>query len=301
MVISTVDWQQRISYLVCSTPRCGSSLFCDGLAGTEVAGVPDEYFADEPRGAIQKPDWLSQRSRLSASEYIRYLVETRSTDNGVFGGKITAAQMVELTDQLRKEQSSNASRASLLSASLPNLRYIWVARRNKTEQAVSFWRALQSGSYSSRQEGRSKAKPRFSFSLIDHTVDQFVFYERLWGDFFSQARIVPFTVIYEDLVIDYEDLLREAIQFIGLREHPVHLREPNLERQADSISVSWSRRYEEKKRRQRHRKILKGIPHVAGSSERRRVYWARLTHEPSVEDKLPADLPEAARVRQGLA
>ena len=33
-----------VSYLVCATQRSGSTLLCELLKGTEVAGVPDEFF-----------------------------------------------------------------------------------------------------------------------------------------------------------------------------------------------------------------------------------------------------------------
>ena len=32
------------SYLVCATPRSGSTLLCQGLKATGVAGRPEEYF-----------------------------------------------------------------------------------------------------------------------------------------------------------------------------------------------------------------------------------------------------------------
>ena len=35
---------EGISYLVCSTQRSGSTLLCELLRATDVAGVPDEYF-----------------------------------------------------------------------------------------------------------------------------------------------------------------------------------------------------------------------------------------------------------------
>src|SRR5579872_7291023 len=42
--------QPQISYLVCGTPRCGSSLLCETLKNTGIAGRPEEYFwrGDEP-------------------------------------------------------------------------------------------------------------------------------------------------------------------------------------------------------------------------------------------------------------
>ncbi len=256
---------------------------CDAFARTGVAGDPDEYFADEPRGALHAPTWLGQRLRLTAREYCDYLLAAHSGPNGVFGGKITAAQMTELTDGLRSEFDPGLSRASLLGMVFPELRYIWITRRNKTEQAVSFWRALQSGSYNSRQRSRSPS-PRFSFSIIDHTVDQLVFYERLWGDFFAREGVVPLTIAYEDFVLNYETTIRSALAYLGIDagaslEPPP----PQLERQADALSRAWVRKYESMKRRHRQLKIVLGLRHILGSEERRRVYWARFAREPRLE------------------
>ena len=52
-----------ISYLVCATQRSGSTLLCELLRATEVAGVPDEYFetlretglARQPRQYFEDP------------------------------------------------------------------------------------------------------------------------------------------------------------------------------------------------------------------------------------------------------
>ena len=37
---------EGLAYLVCATQRSGSTLLCELLKGTEVAGVPDEYFEE---------------------------------------------------------------------------------------------------------------------------------------------------------------------------------------------------------------------------------------------------------------
>jgi trehalose 2-sulfotransferase len=37
-----------VSYLVCATPRSGSTLLCEGLKATGVAGRPEEYFEAVP-------------------------------------------------------------------------------------------------------------------------------------------------------------------------------------------------------------------------------------------------------------
>src|SRR5215210_6559319 len=42
---STIE-PPRMSYLVCATPRSGSTLLCELLASTGIAGRPAEYFED---------------------------------------------------------------------------------------------------------------------------------------------------------------------------------------------------------------------------------------------------------------
>ena len=50
-------FRPAVSYLLCSTPRTGSSLLCDALRATGVAGRPEEYFqfrarTGQPRRAL---------------------------------------------------------------------------------------------------------------------------------------------------------------------------------------------------------------------------------------------------------
>ena len=44
--MSSVLRVEGTAYLVCATQRSGSTLLCELLKGTEVAGVPDEYFEE---------------------------------------------------------------------------------------------------------------------------------------------------------------------------------------------------------------------------------------------------------------
>ena len=56
----------RVSYLVCATPRSGSTLLCEGLKATGVAGRPEEYFEALPTtGPSPHARRLSRRPRRS--------------------------------------------------------------------------------------------------------------------------------------------------------------------------------------------------------------------------------------------
>lgn len=103
------------SYLVCSTPRSGSTLVCQALAQSGVAGRPDEHFeALRHSGRPRRPeeyftgvtdasildhltergigDEPAQRSPLwSRTAYDRcreWVFDAGTTDNGVFGAKL---------------------------------------------------------------------------------------------------------------------------------------------------------------------------------------------------------------------
>jgi trehalose 2-sulfotransferase len=54
------------SYLVCGTPRSGTSLLCGLLAGTGVAGHPEEYFWRD-----DVPFWSRRWGVSGFAEYLR--------------------------------------------------------------------------------------------------------------------------------------------------------------------------------------------------------------------------------------
>ena len=102
-------------YLICATPRSGSTLLCDLLTATGVAGRPEEYFqllpitgrARHPReylapvweGEIaailgerspvdDEPTQLEQRGAATFDEYLERIRAIATTPNGVFGAKV---------------------------------------------------------------------------------------------------------------------------------------------------------------------------------------------------------------------
>src|ERR1700754_339182 len=155
-----------LSYLVCATPRSGSTLLCHLLDQTGVAGHPEEYFeALRHSGRPRRPheDFDPARhaniiERLAFREmpdgtqatphplwqpetYDRYLawaLEQGTTPNGVFGAKLMWGYLGDFAALLRGI-AGNAGRTvpELLAATFPNLRYVQITRHDKVRQAVS--------------------------------------------------------------------------------------------------------------------------------------------------------------------
>jgi LPS sulfotransferase NodH len=175
--------QPQRSYIVCATPRSGSTLVCHGLADTGVAGRPEEYFeALRHSGRPRRPeeyflgvedqsirDHLGERaigsepaprsplwSRAAYDRYLEWAFEAGTTPNGIFGAKLMWGYFGDFVSLLRNVPSyRDLPLADLLPAVFPDLTFVRVIRANKLRQAVSLWKAVQTATW---REDQAKAK-----------------------------------------------------------------------------------------------------------------------------------------------
>ncbi len=171
------------SYLVCATPRSGSTLVCHTLGETGVAGRPEEYFeALRHSGRPRRPeeyflgvedqsirDHLGERavgsdpqprsplwSRAAYDRYLEWAFEAGTTPNGIFGAKMMWGYFGEFVSLVRNIPAyRDVPLAELLPAVFPNLTFVRVVRANKVRQAVSLWKAVQTATW---REDQASAK-----------------------------------------------------------------------------------------------------------------------------------------------
>jgi LPS sulfotransferase NodH len=171
------------SYLVCATPRSGSTLVCHALGETGVAGRPEEYFeALRHSGRPRRPeeyflgvedqsirDHLGERgigseppprsplwSRAAYDRYLEWGFEAGTTANGVFGAKLMWGYFGDFVSLLRNVPAyRELSLAELLPAVFPDVTFVRVVRANKLRQAVSLWKAVQTATW---REDQASAK-----------------------------------------------------------------------------------------------------------------------------------------------
>src|ERR1700722_18637276 len=168
---------EGISYLVCATQRSGSTLLCELLRATDVAGVPDEYFerlresgqARQPRQYFEDPSVRDIVEGLTPTvsghpeqpgefeSWFRYVLQRGTTLNGVFGAKM----MWNYLDDFKLRMAElpglgNLSFNERLDAVFPRLKIIFMRRRDKVAQAVSLWKAIQTQRWRTHSESDSE-------------------------------------------------------------------------------------------------------------------------------------------------
>ena len=172
-----------LSYLICATPRSGSTLLCAALDDTGIAGHPEEHFEvlletgrpRQPRDYFQRSNAPEVWALLDDPEFEDVLGEyggrysehpasrdpswhppdfemlvdealkKGTTGNGVLGTKIMWAYFRDFVRLARRTPGLRSVAPCDVPASvLPNLqRFVWIHRRDTTRQAVSLWKALQ--------------------------------------------------------------------------------------------------------------------------------------------------------------
>jgi trehalose 2-sulfotransferase len=229
------------SYIVIGSPRSGTSLVCNVLDRTDVAGRPNEYFWRDTAGQLWK-DWRVP----DEATYLSKVLELGTTPNGDFAVKLMWTYLDEALDFLRRTTGRiGEDDAALLGGVFPQPKYIWVWRDDVVAQAVSWAKAVQTDEWYSGDPRRSSKAPTFDFSQVHGLVmvaTQLHFVAARW---FGQHRIRPFMVCYEDLVNDVDGTLRAILAFLKIpfpENRPIT---PSLRRQRDAVNAEWVRRYRE--------------------------------------------------------
>jgi trehalose 2-sulfotransferase len=266
------------SYLVCATPRSGSTLLCHLLDQTGVAGRPEEYFeALQHSGRPRQPEEYFDRERHAniverlafrempdadstaepnplwdPDHYDRYLdwvLQEGTTDNGVFGAKLMWGYFGDFVGLLRGiPELGPLSVPGLLDRVFPDLHYIQITREDKVRQAVSLWKAVQTQAWRAQpgDAGRPRVEPQFSFRAINYLVRLLTAHDASWDAYFLGLGHEPLKLTYEQLAAAPQETIERALAHLGVDPvGPGVLEGPRLKVQADELSERWVRRVHE--------------------------------------------------------
>lgn len=239
------------TYIICTTPRSGSWLLCDGLSSTSLAGNPREWFNifEEQR---HRAWWRMDHSAdLTYATYLDLATAESTTGNGVSGIKLHYYQFAELLKKIAAiEGLRGLSDAQLMSRTFPNAKYLWLTRRDKVRQAISLHLASSSGEWwamdgatTNRREGETD-DPDFEPYGVARREASLVENDSKWRAYFQDNSIIPLVVHYEDLVADFPRTIVSVLRWLGVPNADANVVAPSrLQRQSNARNEEWLARY----------------------------------------------------------
>jgi trehalose 2-sulfotransferase len=200
------------AYLLCASPRTGSTLLAEGLAGTGIAGRPLEYFDIHQHN---EKWWVEHLGIADDFQYLGKVLHAAATDNGIVGIKVHWHQF----SVLHAKVASAAARRAPLSDVFPNLKHIWLTRANKIAQAISYYRASKTDLWHKRPIGALNppraADAQFDYREIDRLVALIHHFDASWSRYFAAMGVTPLRIVYEDMVADFAGTIRAVLRHMA--------------------------------------------------------------------------------------
>src|SRR5581483_9142388 len=241
-------------------------LLCESLINTNLAGCPTEYF-----GPAQTRAFLKEGNAPDYATCLARIMEEGTTPNGVFGAKIIWQFLENFVDHLRDIPGyEKLPVPQLLSTVFPHLSYIWITRRDKVRQAISYWKALQTNRWigfedwqppeqimvqkralaENRKPRRSQKEAIFDFKTIERLRRGIEEDEVEMQHYFTACGVQPFKVVYEDFVNSYEETAFQILNYLQIPiTGPLAFGERKLKKQTNEQSEEWVQRYYEMKQK----------------------------------------------------
>ena len=188
------------TFTIAFTMRSGSNEICSLLAKNGL-GSPNEFF--------QNP--LPQHPFGVALDSFARVVKQNQIE-GVFGSKMSHDHRAALDEQLRSAIPGYHRIDDLL----PRHRWVWLVRRDKILQAISWCRAEASNQWISGQSNAVKPEG-YGYDFFDILSRTMLIYagELAWETYFHENSIKPLIVVYEDFFRDLEHQLGKLVDYLG--------------------------------------------------------------------------------------
>lgn len=239
------------SYVICTNPRSGSWLLSEALSSTAIAGNPREWFniAEEQYNSAR---WHIKYPDISNfSVYLGNVLARAKTSNGIVGIKLHYYQFADLAKRLAAIDDIRVrSLSQSMSLAFPNIKYIWLTRRDKGRQAISYYKALNTGEWwkiggiapiRQAQANNEITLEPTAIQSLEQTLWQ---NDQNWQAYFKEHEISPYLIYYEDLASDYTGTIKDVLKWLDIgNAENVPIRAPRLKRQSDAKTEAWLASY----------------------------------------------------------
>lgn len=241
------------AYVICTSPRSGSTLLCSMLAATGVAGNPESYFhrpsiAEWLAGLGMVADPREQEQNVLAAIFQKAVTEG-SGGTGMFGLRLQRHSFDYFADKLAVLHPWHSGDLTRVEAAFGRTLFIHLSRTDKVEQAISLVKAQQTGLWHRAADGSElerlspPAEPVYDAAAIQSEYERLTQFDRDWNDWFASQAIEPLRLSYDALADDPGAVLREVLGRLRLDTGMADGIAPGIARLADDTNRQWARRF----------------------------------------------------------
>lgn len=240
------------SYVICTAPRSGSTLFCSLLAASRIAGNPKSYFHEPSVESWAAELTAPPPNEGSTDDYLRAVVAAAVAEGtngtGLFGLRLQRHSFDFFLAQLALLHPGPMSDAARFRAAFGRTLFIHLTRADKVAQAVSCVKAQQTGLWHRAPDGseieRLKAHqdPVYDGAALRRCHDEMVEADRQWLAWFQREGIQPLSLTYDALSADPRAVLRHTLRALDLDESVAEGVAVGVAKLSDETNRDWARR-----------------------------------------------------------
>lgn len=236
-----------LGYCIWFTQRSGSTFLCELLSNTQALGHPGEHLAVFGEETLLKK-WNATDYRTAR----KHFWEFATSSNGVCGLKKSLQQ--DHFDRLI-QQAKHAPGApeinspiDFLNDWLPNCKHVYLTRRHRIRQVVSWWRAIKDETWHLRgnnkiQHDQAWYDAHYDFDALNHLFKETILMDCAQQRFFDQHGIKPMTIVYEDFIQDLQGTINQFLDYLEIEDINQDINIPDLKKTRTDRSEIWVERF----------------------------------------------------------
>ncbi|MBE1282985.1 MAG: sulfotransferase [Rhodobacteraceae bacterium] len=241
------------AFVICTSPRSGSTMLCKLLQETGVAGCPGSHFH---RTSLQA--WLDSYN-LHASSYgsekqaltaiFAAAIAKGSGNTGTFGLRLQQHSLSFFLQKLAVLYPEPSGDQARLNAAFGPSLFIHLTRENKLEQAISRLKAEQTGLWHRNADGSelerlsAPRQPIYDAAAITAHVKDLTEADLNWNIWFTKQGIQPLRITYDELSDAPTRVLAGVLKALGQDPAIAQNITPPTAKLSDEVSREWAHRF----------------------------------------------------------
>ncbi|MDX8354662.1 Stf0 family sulfotransferase [Cognatiyoonia sp. IB215182] len=240
-------------YVICTTPRSGSTMLCKLLEATKIAGRPGSLFHEPSIDAwleyygFDSGNFLSREATLNA--ILDAAMKRGKAGSDIFGLRLQQRSFPFLAEQLAFLFPRQETDLERLEAAFGPALFIYLHREDRLGQAISRLRAEQTGLWHKRADGTdlerqaARREDRYDPDAIHAHLNEIAEQNEAWQRWFAEQSIKTLTITYEALSQYPQSTLAAILEALGL-DASVAMRTPvQTSKLADRTNEDWRARF----------------------------------------------------------